>query len=57
MISVGEVTRRVCQARKNRQACESGPGLGTAKAVVASGAVTVHVPRRLTPSQESAARA
>jgi len=34
------------QTRKNRTLCEERLGFGTAKAVVASGAVTVHVPRR-----------
>jgi len=37
--------------------CEEQLGFGTAKAVIASRAVTVHVSTLLTPSQELAARA
>jgi hypothetical protein len=45
------------QTRKIRLLCEGQLGFGTAKAVIASGAVTVHASTRLTLLQESAARA
>ena len=37
--------------------CEEQPGFGTAKAVIASGVVTVHASTLLAPSQELATRA
>jgi hypothetical protein len=43
--------------KKNRLLCKEELGFGTAKAVIASGAATVHVSTLLTPLQELAARA
>ena len=43
--------------RDINQLCEEGLGSGTAKAAIASRAVTVHASTRLAPSQELAARA
>jgi hypothetical protein len=53
----GGAIRRATRPEKTGGHCEVQPGFGTAKAVIASGAVTVHASTRLTPSQESAARA
>src|SRR5579864_7881089 len=53
----GGAIHRVTRPEKSGGHCEVQPGFGTAKAVIASGAVTVHASTLLTPSQESAARA
>ena len=52
-----EATRWATKPEKTDSLRERPLGFGTAKAVVASGAVTVHVSMTLTPSQELAARA
>jgi hypothetical protein len=43
--------------KKPADFCEEEPGFGTAKAVIASRAVTVHASTLRAPSQELAARA
>ena len=50
-------TRWAARPEKSDVICEDTLGFGTAKAVIASGAVTVHASTRLAPSQELAARA
>ena len=57
MIWPGEATRRATRPEKTGKLCEEEPGFGTAKAVIASRAVTVHASTLLAPSQELAARA
>ena len=59
---VGRVTRSARHLveppnPKKRLPCEEQLGFGTAKAVIASGAATVHASTLLTPLQELAARA
>jgi hypothetical protein len=53
----GGAIRRATRPEKTSGHCEVQLGFGTAKAVIASGAVTVHASTLLTPSQELAARA
>ena len=57
MIHPVEQSTKVTRPEKTGGHCEVQPGFGTAKAVIASGAVTVHVSTLLTPSQEPAAGA
>ena len=55
-----QLDRATCWATRPEKSdwiCEDQLGFGTAKAVIASGAVMVHASTLLTPSQESAARA
>ena len=53
----GGATRQAARPEKTDVICEDALGSGTAKAVIASGAVTVHASTLLAPSQEPAARA
>jgi hypothetical protein len=53
----GGATRQAAGPEKTDVLCEDALGSGTAKAVIASGAVTVHASTLLAPSQEPAARA
>lgn len=57
MIQSGEVIRWMPGPEKTDSLCEEALGFGTAKAVIASEAVTVHASTLLTLSQELAARA
>ncbi len=57
VIRFGEATRGTTRPEKTDRPCEGSLGFGTAKAVVASGAVTVHASTLLAPSQELVARA
>ncbi len=57
VIPITAVNSSSNQTRKNRWRCEVPLGFGTAKAVIALGAVTVHASTLLTLSQELAARA
>jgi len=56
---IGSVGRPEGTARPEKTDCAARcqPGFGTAKAVIASKAVTVHASTLVTPSQELAARA
>jgi hypothetical protein len=54
---LGEATRRVAGPEKTDWLCEGQLGFGTAKAVIASKAATVHVSTLLAPSQELVAGA
>ena len=49
---LGGATRWVSRPEKSNVLCEDALGFGTAKAVIASRAVTVHVSTLLAPSQE-----
>jgi hypothetical protein len=57
VISSGRVTCRATRPEKTDVLCEEQLGFGTAKAVVTSRAVTVHVSTPLASSQELMARA
>ena len=57
MICFSEVTRGRAGPEKTDELCEEPLGSGTAKAVITSRAVTVHVSTLFAPSQERAARA
>jgi hypothetical protein len=50
--SSGEAIRRTPEPEKTDGLCEDSLGLGTAKAVIAPKAVTVHASMLLAPSQE-----
>ena len=52
MIQSGEVIRWMLGPEKTDEFCEESLGFRTAKAVIASKAVTVHASGLLTPSQE-----
>ena len=54
MIQSGEVIHRIPGPEKTDDICEESLGSGTAKAVIASEAVTVHASTWSTPSQELA---
>jgi hypothetical protein len=54
---LGGATRWASRPEKSDVLCEDTLGFGTAKAVIASGAVTVHASTLLAPSQELVARA
>ena len=49
MIQSGEVIRWIPEPEKTDAFCEEALGFGTAKAVIASRAVTVHASTQLTP--------
>jgi len=55
--ALGEATRRAARPEKTNWLCEEQLGFGTAKAVIASKAATVHVSTLLAPSQELVAGA
>jgi hypothetical protein len=57
VIQSGEVIRWTLGPEKTDELCEEQLGFKTAKAVIASRAVTVHASTQLTPSQELAAGA
>ena len=53
----GGATRKVARPEKSDVICEDTLGFGTAKAVIASRAMTVHASTLLAPSQVPVARA
>ena len=56
-LQLSGATRRAARPEKTDSSAKEQLGFGTAKAVIASRAVTVHASTLLVPSQELAARA